>query len=83
MNFDTPWLLALLPLALLPLWRQPGAALANTWLVAQPRDWPSDLLGWAKFPAELSLGITFAILATGILWSMWRTRSAPPDAAEP
>lgn len=47
MSFDTPWLLALLPLALLPLLRQPGEALANTWLVAQARDWPSDVLGWA------------------------------------
>lgn len=47
MSFDTPWLLALLPLALLPLWSQPGTAVANTWLVAQPRDLPSNLLGWA------------------------------------
>jgi mxaC protein len=47
MSFDAPWLLALLPLALLPLWRQPGAVMANTWLVAQPRDWPSDVLGFA------------------------------------
>ncbi len=47
MSFDTPWLLALLPLALLPLCSQPGTAVANTWLVAQPRDLASGLLGWA------------------------------------
>lgn len=47
MSFDTPWLLALLPLALLPVWSQPGTAVANTWLVAQPRDLASSLLGWA------------------------------------
>jgi tellurite resistance protein TerC len=33
----------------------------------------ADLLGWQKFPAEWSLGITFAILATGIAYSLWRT----------
>lgn len=34
----------------------------------------ADLLGWTKFPAEWSLGITFAILGTGVLYSLWRTR---------
>ena len=47
MSFDMPWLLALLPLALLPLRSQPGTAVANTWLVAQPRDLASSLLGFA------------------------------------
>ncbi len=36
----------------------------------------ADLLGWAKFPAGWSLGITFAILATGVLYSLWRTRGS-------
>ena len=35
----------------------------------------ADLLGWEKFPPALSLGITFAILAAGIGWSLWRTRN--------
>ena len=35
----------------------------------------ADLLGLDKFPAAWSLGITFAILATGIFYSLWRTRS--------
>jgi tellurite resistance protein TerC len=34
----------------------------------------ADLLGWSKFPAEWSLAITFAILAAGVLYSLWRTR---------
>ncbi|HEX5795443.1 MAG TPA: TerC family protein [Geminicoccaceae bacterium] len=34
----------------------------------------ADLFGWAKFPAEWSLGITFAILGAGVLYSLWRTR---------
>lgn len=41
----------------------------------------ADLMGWEKFPAAISLGVTFAILATGILWSLWRTRST--DAVAP
>jgi tellurite resistance protein TerC len=35
----------------------------------------ADLFGWAKFPAEWSLGITFAILAAGVLYSLGRTRA--------
>ena len=38
----------------------------------------ADLLGFAggKFPAAWSLSITFAILSTGIGWSLWKTRGA-------
>lgn len=43
----------------------------------------ADLLGWEKFPAGISLGVTFAILATGILWSLWRTRAIKADAVAP
>jgi tellurite resistance protein TerC len=47
----------------------------------------ADLFGWAKFPAEWSLGITFAILGAGVLVSLWKTRGggaqppAPPAGA--
>lgn len=41
----------------------------------------ADLLGWEKFPAEWSLGVTFAILASGIAYSLWRTKDQDPDAA--
>jgi tellurite resistance protein TerC len=41
----------------------------------------ADLLGWSKFPAEWSLGITFAILGAGILYSLWRTRRPAATAA--
>ncbi len=34
----------------------------------------ADLLGVEKVPPELSLGVTLAILAGGILASLWRTR---------
>lgn len=35
----------------------------------------ADLLGLGKFPAGWSLAITFAILASGVLYSLWRTRA--------
>jgi tellurite resistance protein TerC len=35
----------------------------------------ADLLGLEKFPAAWSLGATFAILAAGIGYSLWRTRN--------
>ncbi|MFA4952459.1 TerC family protein [Brevundimonas sp.] len=34
----------------------------------------ADLMGWEKFPAAISLGVTFAILLVGVLSSLWRTR---------
>lgn len=37
----------------------------------------ADALGLAKIPPAVSLGITFAILAGGIAWSLWRTRGKP------
>ncbi|HEX2525260.1 MAG TPA: TerC family protein [Geminicoccus sp.] len=40
----------------------------------------ADLFGWSKFPAEWSLGITFAILAAGVGYSLWRTRPSPDSA---
>ncbi|PXA97517.1 hypothetical protein DMC47_13240 [Nostoc sp. 3335mG] len=33
----------------------------------------ADLMGWTKFPAEWSLGVTAVILASGIIYSLWRT----------
>jgi tellurite resistance protein TerC len=33
----------------------------------------ADLMGWAKFPPSWSLGITFAILGAGVLFSLWKT----------
>ena len=39
----------------------------------------ADLFGWMKFPAMWSLGITFAILAIGVIYSLWRSRNDTPD----
>jgi mxaC protein len=46
-NFDEPWLLLLLPLALLPLLRRPGQPRANGWLALAPRDAMSTFIGRA------------------------------------
>lgn len=40
----------------------------------------ADLLGLEKFPAALSLGITFAIIASGVIWSLVKTRGEPIPA---
>lgn len=36
----------------------------------------ADLMGWEKFPIGWSLGITFAILGSGIGFSLWKTSRA-------
>ncbi len=40
----------------------------------------ADLAGWEKFPASWSLGITFAILTAGVVFSLWKSRN---EAHEP
>lgn len=40
----------------------------------------ADLMGLEKFPAGLSLGITFAIIASGVIWSLIKTGSAQEKA---
>ena len=38
------------------------------------------LLGGEKFPPAVSLGVTFALIAAGIIYSLWKTRGeTPPD----
>ena len=39
----------------------------------------ADLMGWEKFPAQWSLGITFAILGAGVVYSILRTRNTPAE----
>jgi tellurite resistance protein TerC len=40
----------------------------------------ADALGLAKIPPPVSLGVTFAILAAGVGWSLWKTRPQPQPA---
>lgn len=37
----------------------------------------ADAFGWEKFPASWSLGITFAILIAGVVYSLWRSKAVP------
>jgi len=41
----------------------------------------ADLTGLGKFPPVWSLGITFAILASGVVYSLWKTRDASGKGA--
>ena len=43
----------------------------------------ADLLGLTKIPPPVSLSVTFAILAAGVIFSLWKTRrrDAPPPLA--
>ena len=63
MNFDHPWLLCLLPLALLPLVALRGGALANTWASLAPADRWSGFLDWAL---RIIGGVALAALAIGM-----------------
>jgi tellurite resistance protein TerC len=38
----------------------------------------ADLMGLEKFPAAVSLGVTLAILAAGVGYSLWKTRGGVP-----
>ena len=33
----------------------------------------ADMLDLAKIPPTISLGVTFAILGAGVVWSLWKT----------
>ena len=41
----------------------------------------ADMLGLAKIPASISLGVTVTILAAGIAYSLWATRKQRSDIA--
>lgn len=34
----------------------------------------ADLMGWEKFPASTSLGITLLLISGGVIYSLWRTQ---------
>jgi len=68
MSFEDPWLLWLLPLALLPLLRERGGALGNAWVALAPKDRASGLLDWLL----RSIGvIALAALVIGLAGPYW------------
>ena len=56
-------------------------ALAVLLLFIGAKIFVADALGWEKFPANWSLGITFVILSVGVVWSLWKTRGEAPTGA--
>ena len=42
----------------------------------------ADLMGWEKFPPTWSLGITFAILGVGVVYSLWKTTGDKAERAQ-
>ena len=64
MRLDWPWMLLLLPLALLPLRREAGQWLANSWAAQQQPDLPSRLLhGALRLAAVLAIAASVLALA--------------------
>lgn len=64
MTFDDPWLLWLLPFAVVPLFAPARARLANGWLALAPRDRLSQAVGWAlRVAAALALAALVLALA--------------------
>jgi tellurite resistance protein TerC len=41
----------------------------------------AEAMGWEKFPAAVSLAVTFGLIGAGIAWSLWKTRDPAPVAA--
>lgn len=66
MRLDDPWLLVLLPLALLPLLSRAGAPLPNGWLAYAPHD-----------RASAALGIVLRLLAAGVIAALVVALAAP------
>lgn len=60
-------------------------ALAAVLIFIGSKIFVADMLGLAKIPPLLSLGVTLAILAAGIIGSLWKTRDMPtlPASADP
>lgn len=58
-------------------------ALAGVLLFIGSKVFAADLLGLEKFPPALSLGITFGLLAAGVLWSLWKTSASVRDHRDP
>lgn len=53
-------------------------ALALVLIFIGSKTFVADLMGWEKFPAGLSLGITVALIAGGIGVSLYKTRAKQP-----
>ena len=65
------------------LWLSLGYALAGVLVFIGAKIFVSDfMVGGGKFPPGLSLGVTVALIAGGVLYSLWKTRGAPEPIAD-
>jgi len=55
-------------------------ALATVLVFIGSKIFVADLLGWEKFPPTLSLAVTFGLLASGVAYSLIKTRKALQSA---
>jgi tellurite resistance protein TerC len=58
-------------------------ALAGVLIFVGSKIFVADMLGLAKIPPVLSLGVTIALLASGIIGSMWATRNEKSGSVAP
>jgi tellurite resistance protein TerC len=52
-------------------------ALALVLIFIGSKPFIADLFGWEKFPASISLGVTFALILLGVAVSLYKTRNIP------
>jgi tellurite resistance protein TerC len=43
----------------------------------------AEAMGWEETPPEWALGITLAILGTGVISSLWKTKDSKGDGGKP
>jgi tellurite resistance protein TerC len=58
-------------------------ALALTLVFIGSKIFMGDFFPGGKFPAEWSLSITVGLIASGVIYSLWKTRDAPKHVAPP
>jgi tellurite resistance protein TerC len=51
-------------------------ALAMVLIFIGSKVFVAEIMGWEKFPASVSLGVTVGLIAAGILYSLYKTREA-------
>jgi tellurite resistance protein TerC len=52
-------------------------ALALVLIFIGSKTFIADLMGWEKFPASISLGVTLALITAGIVVSLYKTKEKP------
>ena len=61
--------------AILPRFAYLKYALSALLIFIGSKIFVADLMGWEKFPASLSLGVTLGLLTAGVVVSLWKTRA--------